>query len=81
MATITLKNVPPELLQQLKDRAAAHRRSMNSELLTRLHLSLAQERTFDAEAYWRRIDEITAGVQPMAISDDELRAMKNTGRP
>jgi plasmid stability protein len=33
MATITLRNLPPHLHERLKERAARHRRSINSELI------------------------------------------------
>lgn len=36
MATITLKNVPDELYQRLKEEAARNRRSLNQEVITRL---------------------------------------------
>lgn len=81
MATITLKSVPQSLVEKIKHRAAENRRSMNSEIITRLQLSLAQDRTFDAQAYWKRIDEITKGIPPIPATDDELREMKNMGRP
>ena len=40
MATITLKNVPPELHERLKASAERNRRSMNSEALVCLERAL-----------------------------------------
>lgn len=34
MASIVLKNIPPELHQHLKERAHAHHRSLTQEILT-----------------------------------------------
>jgi plasmid stability protein len=36
MATITLKNIPPELHRELKNRAIAHHRSLNKEVIATL---------------------------------------------
>ena len=33
MATLTIKNIPDEVYEQLKQRAARHRRSVNSEVI------------------------------------------------
>ncbi len=33
MATITVKNIPGDLYEHLKERAQAHRRSLNSEVI------------------------------------------------
>jgi len=34
MATLTLKNVPEDLVRRLKTQAAQHRRSLNQEVIT-----------------------------------------------
>ena len=48
MATITLKNVPPELHERLKASAERNRRSMNSEALVRLEQALTAHTHRDA---------------------------------
>jgi len=40
MPALTLKNIPDELLQRLRDSALRNRRSLNSELLARLDVAL-----------------------------------------
>ena len=40
MATLTLKNVPEDLVEQLKDEAKQNRRSLNQEAIFRLERSL-----------------------------------------
>jgi plasmid stability protein len=63
LATLTLKNVPDELLEQLRTRARAERRSLNQEVIRLLEqilvaeerskgLRVAAERQVEA---WRRI--------------------------
>lgn len=49
MPTLTIKKVPPELYERLKERARRHRRSMNSEVLMLLERHLMPTRR-DAEA-------------------------------
>ena len=50
MPTLTIKGVPPELHEKLKERAERHRRSMNSELLTILERTLTPSRKSAEEA-------------------------------
>jgi antitoxin FitA len=40
MANVTIKNIPDELYEQLKQRAALHRRSINSEVIVCLEHAL-----------------------------------------
>jgi plasmid stability protein len=40
MPALTLKNIPEELLQRLRDSAHRNRRSLNSEVLARLDVAL-----------------------------------------
>ena len=41
MLTLTLKNIPEELHARLKESAGKNRRSLNSEILTRLERDIA----------------------------------------
>ena len=41
MLTLTLKNIPAQLHAKLKESAAKNRRSLNSEILTRLERDIA----------------------------------------
>ena len=43
MASITIKNVPGELLARLRERAAMEKRSMNKEIIRLLDLSLSAD--------------------------------------
>ena len=42
--TITVKNIPPELYERLKQRAALHHRSINSEVIVLMEQSLAAKK-------------------------------------
>ncbi len=50
MPTLTLKQVPEELHERLKERAERHRRSMNSEAITILERALRPSRMSAEEA-------------------------------
>jgi plasmid stability protein len=81
MATVTLKNVPLELVTQLKKRARQNRRSLNQEALARLEASLAVPRRSgpDAVEDLRRLHRRMARLAP--LTDAFLERAKNEGRP
>lgn len=65
MATLTLKQVPDELLEQLRSRAQAERRSINQQALRLLEQGLAVPRKSFTQAIheWReRNSPIDPGV-------------------
>ena len=45
MTTLTIKNIPDTLYQVLKDQAALHRRSLNSEVIVNLEQAVAGQKT------------------------------------
>ena len=80
MATVTLKNVPLDLVTQLKREARQNRRSLNQEALARLEASLAVPRRSGREAVTvlRRLHRRMAGLQP--LTDAFLERAKDSGR-
>jgi hypothetical protein len=80
MATVTLKNVPQELLAALKEQAAQNRRSLNQEALLRLESSLGAPRPSSADKVkvMRRIQRRLAAVKP--VTDAFLDRAKGEGR-
>ena len=81
MATVTLKNVPLELVTQLKREARQNRRSLNQEALARLEASLAVPRRSgrDTVAALRSLHRRMTGLQP--LTDAFLARAKDSGRP
>lgn len=80
MATLTIKNIPDALHQQLKDRAKQHRRSINSEVIVCLEQVLGRAPVDRTEL----LASIRARRQTMSgvyLTDEDLRAAKNEGRP
>ena len=80
MATVTLKNVPKELLAALKEQAAQNRRSLNQEALLRLESSLGPPPPSSADKLKviRRIQRRLAAVKP--VTDVFLDRAKREGR-
>jgi Arc-like DNA binding domain len=81
MATVTLKNVPVELVTQLKKEARQNRRSLNQEALARLEASVTTSRRdgSDTVKALRRLHRRMAGLTP--LTDAFLERAKNEGRP
>jgi len=80
MPAITLKNIPDDLYDRLKESARAHRRSLNSEILYCVERTLIPYRVDVSEhiSMARKIREKTADYP---LTDDLLNAAKNNGRP
>jgi plasmid stability protein len=80
MATVTLKNVPEELVRTLKEEAKQNRRSLNQEALARLEGSLAAPRRSGSAtvASLRRLHKRLADLPP--LTDAFLNRAKNVGR-
>lgn len=80
MPTLTIKGIPDPLYQQLKERAAGHRRSLNSEVLVCLELAMAAE-AVDARVALTRADAIRHTVNVPRLTEACLRAAKAFGCP
>ena len=80
MATLTLKNVPEKLHKRLKESAAQHRRSINSEAITCLERVLTSQRV-DPKEFLAEVDAMRERMPKAYITEEFLRAAKNEGRP
>ena len=80
MPTLTIKGMPDTLYRRLKERAAAHRRSLNSEILVALEQSLAVPAP-DANSALARVDALRAKLRTPRLTDARLRAAKHSSRP
>ena len=78
MATLTLRNVPDELVARLKARAKRHRRSLNNETIAALELAdatvtgvtpLPAAESVDLDATLRRLEEIRVGLRAKAAAE------------
>ncbi len=80
MPTITLKGVPADLYERIKQRAAEHRRSLNSEIIVCLERSVKGKR-IDPDTFLSRVDRLRERVKLTPLTDDILRTAKEAGRP
>jgi antitoxin FitA len=80
MPSYTVKNIPDELYDRLKQSAAAHRRSINSEFLVCLERGLVGGRT-DAAPLLERVDALRRRVRAGQLTDRALRDARTSGRP
>lgn len=79
MASVTLKNLPPELHARLKERAAAHGRSLNGEILALLRSAVMAE-VVDTDALLASAREARAGIKAR-LTDAFLDKARRRGRP
>ena len=80
MATLTIKSIPDPLYRRLKKRAAAHRRSLNSEVIVCLEQAMAGS-VPDASATLAKADALRAKLRVPRLTEARLRAAKAAGRP
>ena len=80
MPALTIKNIPDDLYDRLKEAARTHRRSLNSEILYCVERVLVPYKVDASEhlAMARKIREKTTGY---TLSDEVLDSAKNVGRP
>jgi hypothetical protein len=80
VATFTIKNIPPNLYEKLKQSAEINRRSINSEIIVCIEKSV-RSRTIHAEEILAKARKLRTLTQAVPISDDELTRAKEDGRP
>ena len=79
MTALTIKNIPPELYEQIKTSAQMHRRSINNEVLTRLEESLRSTRV-EPNTFLSKVDTLQKQMTLPFLTDEELAKMKAEGR-
>lgn len=74
MAVLTIRNLPDEVRERLRLRAARAGRSMEAEVRAILtEASVGDERRASAEALQKRVDELYGGAKPEGVVDDLIR--------
>lgn len=81
MATLTLKNVPDQVLARLKEEAERNRRSLTQETLVRLERSLGSPPKSVEEMLpmLERVHSQFEGMEP--LTGEFLAFARNEGRP
>ena len=80
MPSITVKNIPEELYERLKEAARTHRRSINSEVIVCIEKAVGTHKR-DVEAILVRAEALREKTAEYTITDDEINAAKRDGRP
>ena len=80
MPAITVKNIPLDLYELLKQSATANRRSINSEIITHIERGV-RGRKVNPEALLARARELRQKTRRHPITDAAFRAAKLAGRP
>lgn len=80
MATITVKKIPDDLYERLREVAKLHHRSINSEIIVCIDQALRSDRLSPAETLSRaRRLRSQTNTEPLTMS--ELIDAKSAGRP
>lgn len=79
MPTITVKNIPPDLYERLKNAAQIHRRSLNNQIITYLENALRSERV-DPQAFLARLNALHQEMSLPPLTDQLLENGKEFGR-
>jgi plasmid stability protein len=79
MYSITVKNIPSETYNRLRELAKANRRSINSEIIMIIEEAVQSKKIAPEEflVRARQLREITANYK---ITDDEFTSAKEAGR-
>ena len=80
MANLTIKNIPEPLVEKLKTQAAAHRRSLNHEVIRCLECA-AESVPLEPENLIAKARAIRQTPAHTRLNDKSLRALKKEGRP
>ena len=80
MPDVALRGMSPDLHRTLKRAAERSHRSLNGEILARLEASVRTS-TVDVDALLARIEARKARSSVPDLDADELRALKEDGRP
>ena len=80
MPTITIKNIPEDIYEDLKRSANLHRRSINSEVVVCIEKAVRGYRVNPAE-FTGRVAALRNKIDAPLLTDDVLRQAKEDGRP
>jgi plasmid stability protein len=80
MPTLTIKGMPDALYRRLKERADAHRRSLNREVIVCLEEATTAP-IVDPQTWLADAGALRARLDLPPLSDARLRRAKTAGRP
>ena len=77
--TLTLKNIPDELYQRLRESAQGHRRSLNSEVLVRLE-SMLLPQTISVDERLARARQLRKALSGATFRAEDIVDLRQEGR-
>lgn len=80
MPTITVKDIPSDLYEALKKKAAAHHRSINREVIHYIEQAVGS-REVNVEDVLEKARSMQKKVGKVPISEEILNEFKHSGRP
>ena len=80
MPTITVKNMPDDIYEELKNSASIHRRSINSEVIFCIEKVVRSHR-LDPNEFFNRVEAMRNKIDVPPLTDALLRQAKGEGRP
>jgi plasmid stability protein len=80
MPTITVKDIPEDLYEALKQSASANHRSINREVIHCIEQAV-RGRKVNVEEIIAKARQIQAKLGPLPVSEEFLNEAKNEGRP
>ena len=80
MTTFTVKNIPLDIYEKLKQSAALNRRSINSEILVCIERAVSSQQV-DPELAIAEARMLRERTKLYIVSDDEITEAKKAGRP
>lgn len=80
MTTFTVKNIPTDIYDLLKQSATANRRSINSEIIVCIE-KVVKSRRVEVETLLTRAREIRKKTEGYVLTDNEIAKAKVEGRP
>jgi hypothetical protein len=79
MPTITVKSIPADLYERLKESARVHHRSINSEIIVCIERAVGH-RKIDPDATLARARQLRERTTAYPVTDDEFTQAKAAGR-
>jgi len=81
MHTITLKNIPDELYERLKQSAAENRRSINSEIIVCIERAVHNRKVSAPDEILSTARGLRRKTSSYSVTDEEFTRRKVVGRP
>ena len=79
MTSITVKNIPEDIYERVKQSAKANRRSINSEIIVIMEEAVSS-RAIDPEGFLVRARQLREKTASYTITGDDFSRAKQSGR-